>query len=274
MTNLPPPQLPPSNEIIPKPVDTHPLDNYPDNDYPIEVNAPTEYSPTKPQNPQQPRYNTAKSGNIKMKRQLDPKLANTKTKSPQEMGQGSTYLGNQAQSISRGNLNHYGNGDIYINQQNNEALLAAIGALKEITIEAQKQKDINNFPENIQKERKVTDPEGKGMNNNPTEITPVIQEKKVTVLEGKGMNCGLALVILVLNLLWPGVGTIICACYFNNGYLKKHYLVAGIAQIFMAFILIGWCYAFMTSFFLLGMACYDTDAYVYQMNNHSGNCAY
>ena len=255
MTNLPPPQLPPSNEIIPKPVDTHPLDNYPDNDYPIEVNAPTEYSPTKPQNPQQPRYNTAKSGNIKMKRQLDPKLANTKTKSPQEMGQGSTYLGNQAQFIRRENLTHYGNGDIYINQQNNEALLAAISALKDIA-----KKQVENTPVK-QEERKVTDVEGKGMNNNPTEITPVIQEKKVTVLEGKGMNCGLALVILVLNLLWPGVGTIICACYFNNGYLKNHYLVAGIAQIFMAFILIG-------------MACYDTDAYVYQKNNHSGNCAY
>ena len=225
MTNLPPPQ-------------THPFDYYPDNDYPIEVNAPTEYSPTKPQNPQQPRYNTAKSGNIKMKRQ---------------MGQGSTYLGNQAQFNSRGNITNYGNGDININQQNNEALIKAIDALKEITIEAQKQV--------------------KGINN--TENTPMKQEeRKVIVREGKGMNCGLALVILVLNLLWPGVGTIICACYFNNGYLKKHYLVAGIAQIFMAFILIGWCYAFMTSFFLLGMACYDTDAYVYQMNNHSGNCAY
>ena len=254
MTNLPPPQLPPSNEIIPKPVDTHPLDNYPDNDYPIEVNAPTEYSPTKPQNPQQPRYNTAKSGNIEMKRQLDPKLANAKTKSPQEMGQGSTYLGNQAQSISRGNIANYGNGAITINQQNNEALIKAIDALKEITIEAQKQV--------------------KGINN--TENTPMKQEeRKVTVREGKGMNCGLALVILLLNLLWPGVGTIICACYFNNGYLKKHYLVAGIVQIFMAFILIGWCYALMTSFFLLGMACEDTDAYEYQINNHqSGNCAY
>ena len=161
-------------------------------------------------------------------------------------------------NVNRENINNYGNGAITINQQNNEAaLVAAINALKEInlkTIEAQKEvKGINNLTEN----------------------TPMKQEeRKVTVREGKGMNCGLALVILVLNLLWPGVGTIICACYFNNGYLKNHYLVAGIAQIFMGFILIGWCYAFMTSFFLLGMACYDTDAYVYQMNNHSGNCAY
>ena len=268
MTNLPPPQLPPSNEIIPKPVDTHPLDNYPDNDYPIEVNAPTEYSPTKPQNPQQPRYNTAKSGNIKMKRQLDPKLANTKTKSPQEMGQGSTYLGNQAQSISRGNINNYGNGNINITQPNNEALMAAIDALKAITLKTiETQKQVENTPVKTE-ERKVTDLEGKGM------VDPPVKQEERKVREGKGMNCGLALVILVLNLLWPGVGTIICACYFNNGYLKQHYLVAGIAQIFMAFILIGWCYAFMTSFFLLGMACYDTDAYVYQKNNHSGNCAY
>ena len=268
MTNLPPPQLPPSNEIIPKPVDTHPLDNYPDNDYPIEVNAPTEYSPTKPQNPQQPRYNTAKSGNIKMKRQLDPKLANTKTKSPQEMGQGSTYLGNQAQFISSGNINNYGNGNININQQDNKALMEAIGALKEITLKTiETQKQVENTPVKTE-ERKVTDLEGKGM------VDPPVKQEERKVREGKGMNCGLALVILVLNLLWPGVGTIICACYFNNGYLKQHYLVAGIAQIFMAFILIGWCYAFMTSFFLLGMACYDTDAYVYLMNNHSGNCAY
>lgn len=274
MTNPPPPQ-------------TQSFDYYPDNDYPIEVNAPTEYSPTKPQNPQQPRYNTAKSGNIEMKRQLDPKLANTKTKSPQEMGQGSTYLGNQAQSISRGNITNYGNGNINITQQNNEAVLvAAINALKEInlkTIEAQKEvKVINKFSEKtlvIQEERKVTVNEEKGMNfgrNNFTENTTVIQEKrKVTILEGKGMNIELAWVVLVLNLLWPGIGTIICAFYFSNVFLKDHYLLAGIIQIFMGFILIGWCFAFMTSLFLLGMANNEMDAYEYQMDNHqSGNCVY
>ena len=257
MTNLPPPQLPPSNENIPKPVDTHPIDNYTNNDYPIEVNETTEYLTTNPKNQKQPRYNTAKSGNITMKRKLDPNLANTKTNYPQKMGQGSTYLGNQAQSISRGNVTHYGNGDIHITQQNNDdAMKEAIKALKEInlkTIESQKNTQVQII--------------------NPITVNTQVIEK-VPVLEGKGMNFGLALVILLLNLCWPGVGTIICAFYFNNGYLKKHYLVAGLAQIFMAFIIIGWCYAFMTSFFLLGMACNDTDAYVYQMNNHSGNCAY
>ena len=151
MTNPPPPQLPPSNEIIPKPVDIQSLDNYPDNDYPIEVNAPTEYSPTKPQN-------------------------------PQEKGQGSTDLGNQAQFISRGKITNYGNGNITITQKNNKKnLVVAINALKEInlkTIEVQKQDKV-------------------------TKYRHVNQEKRQdTILEGKGMTIELAWVVLVLNLLW------------------------------------------------------------------------
>lgn len=102
----------------------------------------------------------------------------------------------------------------------------------------------------------------------------IIKETKEVIKEGKGMNFGLAIAILFLNICWPGVGTIICAFYFNNGTLKEHYLKAGLAQIFLAFIIIGWCYGFMTSFFLLGMACNDVDAYVYYNNHHSKNCAY
>ena len=182
-----------------------------------------------------------------------------------QMGQGSTYLGNQAQFNSRGNITNYGNGDININQQNNEALMAAINALKEInlkTIEAQKQdKVINNFPKNTR--------------NNFTKHRHVKQEKGKDIdFEEKRLNFGLALIILVLNLLWPGAGTIVGAVNLYYADLVRHYLVAGFAQIIMGFILIGWCFAFMTSLFLLRMASNDMDAYEYQMNNHSGNCLY
>ena len=182
-----------------------------------------------------------------------------------QMGQGSTYLGNQAQFNSRGNITNYGNGDININQQNNEALMAAINALKEInlkTIEAQKEvKVINNFPKNTR--------------NNFTKHRHVKQEKGKDIdFEEKRLNPGLAFIILVLNLLWPGAGTIVGALNFESTDLVTHYLVAGFAQIGMGFILIGWCFAFMTSLFLLRMANNDMDPYEYQMNNHSGNCAY
>ena len=103
---------------------------------------------------------------------------------------------------------------------------------------------------------------------------PLVMGTREVIKEGKGMNCGLAIVILFLNICWPGVGTIICACYFNNVTLKDHYLKAGLAQIFMAFIIIGWCYGFMTSFFLLSMARHEFDAYIYYQNTHSKNCAY
>lgn len=259
MADIPPPQAQFQNQY-PKPVQNHPLDNYNDNDYPVQTNQPLESVPINqnqygaqriPQNYQ--------SGNYNPGMQMNPNVPYQNPQPQMQIGPGSVNIGNQPM----GSTNIDFNGTINANQNCNNN-------------NCNNQTNCNNTIKGNQVINQGTN-NGVMVGGNFTYnvIKPqIIIEPKEEIKEGKGMNCGLAIAILFLNICWPGVGTIICAFYFNNGTLKEHYLKAGLAQIFLAFIIIGWCYGFMTSFFLLGMACNDVDAYVYYNNQHSKNCAY
>ena len=262
MADIPPPQAQLQNQYV-KPVQNHPLDNYNDNDYPVQTNQPLESVPINqnqygaqriPQNYQSGYYNPGM--------QMNPNVPYQNPQPQMQIGPGSVGVGNQ-QPMGTTNINF--NGTINANQNCNNN-----------NCNNQNNCNNKNSGNNV-----VNNGTNNGLINNghltviiPQPQPPLIIETREVIKEGKGMNCGLAIAILFLNICWPGVGTIICAFYFNNGTLKEHYLKAGLAQIFMAFIIIGWCYGFMTSFFLLSMACHDVDAYVYYQNNHSKNCAY
>ena len=110
-------------------------------------------------------------------------------------------------------------------------------------------------------------------NNNQT----IIFQETVTVpppKEGKPFPLWLAIIVLILNLIWPGTGTLIASCTIHNGNLRGHFFCAGMWQLFLALILIGWCYGIYTSCFFLSAAMAGNDLYDFYRSNHSGSVLY
>ncbi len=53
----------------------------------------------------------------------------------------------------------------------------------------------------------------------------------------------MGLVVLLINIVWPGVGTIIAACIAKDKENYGKVICAGIVQFLLAIIVVGWCLA-------------------------------
>lgn len=86
--------------------------------------------------------------------------------------------------------------------------------------------------------------------NNPEII--YVQSQKV-VNEYPTLSVGLALMILIVNIFLPGIGTIVVGCL--NGVPNRCYFIGlGILQLFLAYFIIGYVWAIITSVMLLSNA--------------------
>lgn len=59
----------------------------------------------------------------------------------------------------------------------------------------------------------------------------------------------IAIILLVLNIFFPGVGTLIMACV--GGQFMCEHIICGVLQILLAFIIIGWVWSIVWGVFLL-----------------------
>ena len=50
----------------------------------------------------------------------------------------------------------------------------------------------------------------------------------------------MGLVILLINIIWPGVGTILAACSDKENEHYGKIICAGITQMLLSFIIVGW----------------------------------
>jgi len=67
------------------------------------------------------------------------------------------------------------------------------------------------------------------------------------------LDPGTALVVLILNIFFPGVGTIVCGCVGRNSNVVAWFFI-GILQLVLIFCLIGWIWAIITGIQVLQRA--------------------
>ncbi|KAL0483513.1 hypothetical protein AKO1_014553 [Acrasis kona] len=53
----------------------------------------------------------------------------------------------------------------------------------------------------------------------------------------------MALVVLILNIIFPGIGTIVAAILTDSDEKRKWNLIFGVLQILLSFLLIGWLWS-------------------------------
>jgi hypothetical protein len=62
---------------------------------------------------------------------------------------------------------------------------------------------------------------------------------------------GLAVLILILNIFLPGVGTIVLGCHSNE---PAYFILIGLAQMLLAWVIFGWIWSIMTAIQVLTLA--------------------
>ena len=99
-----------------------------------------------------------------------------------------------------------------------------------------------SFKDEFKSERKILN-----KNNVEIEIKSQYNYKK-----GKHFTCCLAYLILFINFILPGIGTMIATSYITDSKLKADYCCSGFFQLIMSIILIGWFLALCHSCFFIG----------------------
>ena len=66
--------------------------------------------------------------------------------------------------------------------------------------------------------------------------------------------CCAAYIILFLNLILPGVGTMMGSCFITDPVLRASFCCSGCYELFMAFLIVGWCFALCHSCMFIGAA--------------------
>ena len=66
--------------------------------------------------------------------------------------------------------------------------------------------------------------------------------------------CCAAYIILFLNLILPGVGTMVGSCFITDPVLRASFCCSGCYELFMAFLFVGWCFALCHSCMFIGAA--------------------
>ena len=67
------------------------------------------------------------------------------------------------------------------------------------------------------------------------------------------MSKGMATILLIINIFFPGLGTMISACA-GGGNMITDQLIVGILQWFTAGCLVGWIWAIWWGFLMMGKA--------------------
>lgn len=92
-------------------------------------------------------------------------------------------------------------------------------------------------------------------------------------VEGKHFPCLLAYAVLFINLIIPGVGTMIATLAMTDPLLKASFCCSGCFELCMAFLLVGWVFAFLHSCLFIGAAhSSDTFEDYHSYMNKRNNC--
>lgn len=79
------------------------------------------------------------------------------------------------------------------------------------------------------------------------QVVPVTSTQQVNVyVSSDGMTqigCCLAWTVLIINIFFPGIGTMIGSCAIRNPEIRAVYCYSGLCQLLTAPCLIGWCLA-------------------------------
>ena len=67
-------------------------------------------------------------------------------------------------------------------------------------------------------------------------------------------SMSLAIIAFLVNIFFPGFGTIIGSCGINDPEIQSNFCCHGICELFLSFIIIGWCLALCNSCFFLSAA--------------------
>ena len=84
------------------------------------------------------------------------------------------------------------------------------------------------------------------------ELLQINENKKV--YSDKPYSMCLAIVVLIVNIFFPGIGTIIGSCGINNPDYQTSFCCHGICELFLSFCIIGWCFALCHSCLFLSVA--------------------
>lgn len=84
------------------------------------------------------------------------------------------------------------------------------------------------------------------------ELVQINENKKV--YSDKPYSMCLAIVVLIVNIFFPGIGTIIGSCGINNPDYQTSFCCHGVCELFLSFCIIGWCFALCHSCLFLSVA--------------------
>lgn len=90
--------------------------------------------------------------------------------------------------------------------------------------------------------------------NNSGQIIIVNNPSQKQEIIGVQFPCCMAYLILFINLILPGVGTMIGSCFITDPVLKASFCCSGCYELCMSFLLVGWCFALCHSFMFIGAA--------------------
>jgi len=72
-----------------------------------------------------------------------------------------------------------------------------------------------------------------------------------------------ALIVLILNILWPGIGTMVLGCINPGASTCCCWFLIGLAQDFLGYICIGWIWGIITALKVMAMSAMWTEGMVY-----------
>jgi hypothetical protein len=84
----------------------------------------------------------------------------------------------------------------------------------------------------------------------------IINEHKTVIHKHSypNISMGAAILVLIMNIVFPGVGTMIMGCLCNDGNNACHWIWIGFAQLLLAFFIFGWIWAIFTGAMAVGYA--------------------
>lgn len=104
-------------------------------------------------------------------------------------------------------------------------------------------------------------PNNQGYYQNPNQQNIVYVPQKIIVVENNPgiqmlsypiLSTPVAILILLLNIFFPGVGTMVIGCV--SGINVGGWLCVGLLQLLLAFIIIGWIWAIFTGIMILSVS--------------------
>ena len=101
------------------------------------------------------------------------------------------------------------------------------------------------------------------------EILQINENKKV--YSEKPYSMCLAVTVLIVNIFFPGIGTIIGSYGINNPDYQNSFYCHGICELLLSFCIIGWCFALCHSCLFLSVAASGKSFEEYYESTKMGN---